>query len=461
MLYTIDELLEATSGSLVGETIEGVNDISIDTRTLKTGEAYFAIKGEVHDGHKFVGDAVDAKAALCVVEHEKFEELKKNKGSFLVVENVLIALEKLAEFSRARSKAQIVAITGSVGKTTTKEMLKLALGENSHASQASYNNHWGVPLSLAKMPKQTNYGVFEIGMNHSGEITPLVKLVKPDVVLLNNVAPVHLAAFNSVEEIAYAKSEIFHGLSSGGSAVLDKDNEWFDLLHSLALKKNGVRIMTFGKSHESDSHLISVRDENSQSYIKINLDGRDYEIVTDALGEHMAKNISAVLAVLHSLKVDIEPCLPRLESMQPVKGRGQRHKLKKAGETFTLIDESYNANPLSMKSAINLLGNTPTTGNRIAVLGDMLELGKDADKFHAELQSCLQKNKIDKIFLVGEHMAALHKELNGAAIHTQDIRSLTDEIITTIAKDDIIMAKASFGMQFSHLIESLLRDYSN
>jgi len=229
----------------MGATLEGaignqVDGVSIDTRTLEAGDAYFAVKGDVHDGHKFVAHAHAAGAAVCVVAHNMRETLSGELGTLLIVDDVLVALEKLGQAARQRTSAKIVAVTGSVGKTTTKEALRTALGASGrvHASAASYNNHWGVPLTLARMHENTQYGVFEIGMNHPGEITPLVKMVSPDVVVINNVAAVHLGAFKDVDEIAHAKAEIFDGLKAGGTAVLNRDDERFELLSDIAASKN-------------------------------------------------------------------------------------------------------------------------------------------------------------------------------------------------------------------------------
>lgn len=472
ILYTFDELITATGGDIIGtvpRALIGVSGISMDTRTLRTGDAYFAIKGDVHDGHTFVSDALTTGAIVCVVSRDSLSQLDTSliddKRFFLAVDDVLLSLENLGRHSRERSDANIVAITGSVGKTTTKEMLKLALGESTHASQSSYNNHWGVPFSLSAMPSDSSYGIFEIGMNHPGEITPLVRMVRPHVALLNNVAPVHLAAFRNVEEIAYAKAEIFEGLSCGGIAILDRDNDWYDLLHGLASKKEGVRVLTFGVSSDSFSRLVSVESHGTESHITISLSGDLHHLRMNTLGFHMAKNASAILAILHSLNVDIPSCLSRLQSMRPVEGRGLRYELCVPSATptgtFTLIDESYNANPASMVAAIDLLGQYPSVSSsrRIAVLGDMLELGETSDSLHISLHSAIMANKIDKLFLVGSHMRCLHDVCGELSVHADDIDSLIALITSELRADDILMAKASFGMGFSRLIQSLLRHF--
>ena len=268
MLWTMQAMIDAMDASLVGAKFDGVNGISIDTRTLEAGDAYFAIKGDVHDGHKFVAAASKAGASVSVVAKDKVDSLEGETGSLLVVDDVLIALERLGAASRARTDAKIIAVTGSVGKTTTKEALRTALGAcgKVHASAASYNNHWGVPLTLARMPEETDFGVFEIGMNNPGEITVLVKMVLPDVAIINNVAAVHLGAFNSVDEIAHAKAEIFDGLKADGIAILNADDKRIELLRKIAKSKGVSNIRTFGEADSADVHMDKIVLHGSCSY---------------------------------------------------------------------------------------------------------------------------------------------------------------------------------------------------
>jgi len=261
-LWTLQDFLAATDGRPVGDMPEGITGISIDSRTLKPGEAFFAIKGDNFDGHDFIGKAASAGAAIAVVSEDRLVALGRWNMPLIVVRDVLEAMVQLGRASRARSKAQIVAITGSVGKTTTKDMMRTVLSASGkvHASVASFNNHWGVPLTLARMPVDTRFGIFEIGMNHPGEITPLVAMVKPHVAMITNVAPAHLGAFDSIEDIARAKAEIFNGIVPGGYVLLNRDNDHFELLEKLAQRTGVEHIQSFGATEGAEYRLIIQTD---------------------------------------------------------------------------------------------------------------------------------------------------------------------------------------------------------
>ncbi len=419
LLWTLEAMADAMGARSQGSMPEGGTGITINTRTLENGDAYFAIKGDVHDGHKFVANAHAAGAALSVVAEGQVEPLEGETGPLLIVEDVLAALERLGIASRTRSKARIIAVTGSVGKTTTKEALRTALAAcgSVHASAASYNNHWGVPLTLARMPQEAEYGVFEIGMNHPGEITPLVKMVRPHVAIINNVAAVHLGAFKDVDEIAQAKAEIFDGLETDGTAILNADDERFGLLAESAKSKGVSNIVTFGEAESSDVHIDQLVLHGSCSCLTANVLGTPMVVKVGAPGRHIVQNVLAVLAAVQLVGADLAQAGLALADMAPVKGRGQRHKLQLGDTSILLIDESYNANPTSVRAALALLAaaNVKAQGRHVAVLGDMLELGPTSSELHAGLANAIVENGVTRVFLAGSEMISLRDALSGKA----------------------------------------------
>ena len=377
-LWTLEALVAATGGRIVGTPAGEIMGISIDSRTIRPGEAFFAIKGDVHDGHGFVAKALAAEAGLAVVAEEKLGELPAD-GRYVVVADVLEALCDLGRAARARVAARIVAITGSVGKTSTKEALAHVLGRQGkvHYSPASFNNHWGVPLTLARMPADVAFGVFEIGMNHAGEITPLTRMVRPNVAIVTTVAPVHLEFFESVDAIGRAKAEIFLGLEPGGAAVINGEIAQTGLLIAAA-EAVGAEIVTFGEAAGLTSHIdqLVLRADGSVARGVILDHAVTWKIGVP--GRHMAINSLAVLSAAQLVGTDLARAAMDLADLSATQGRGAQHVLTVDDGEATLIDESYNANPASMRAAIYLLGQTPVglRGRRIAVLGVMLELGE-------------------------------------------------------------------------------------
>ncbi len=462
VLWTVETMAKVMNGRLVGNHRAGVSGLSIDTRSLIEGEAYFAIKGDIHDGHKFVANAHSAGAALSVVSEDWLNRLDGETGPLLIVDDVLEALVRLAVASRARSKARIVAITGSVGKTTTKEALRTALAAcgKVHAAVASFNNHWGVPLTLARMPEGTDFGVIEIGMNHPDEITPLVKMARPHVAVINNVAAVHLGAFKDVDAIAHAKAEIFDGLEPNGTAVLNADDERLPLLTELARQKGIKNIVRFGESAEAEARIENLVMHGSCSCLTAKILGDDMVVKVGAPGRHIVQNVVAVLACCKLVGADLARAALALADMKPVKGRGQRHKIRVGSASITLIDESYNANPTSVRAALALLAASvpKTRGRHVAVLGDMLELGPTSSQLHLGLADAIVENNIERIFLVGPEMKALESALSGKAevTHVSSVDDLIPLVKADLRDGDILMAKASLGMRFALLIDDLL-----
>ncbi|MGA7427500.1 MAG: UDP-N-acetylmuramoylalanyl-D-glutamyl-2,6-diaminopimelate--D-alanyl-D-alanine ligase, partial [Rhodoplanes sp.] len=348
-LWTVDQMADAMRAERANAPPTSVIGISIDSRTIAPGEAFFAIAGDRHDGHDFVTAALDKGAGLAVVAAEKRAALPAN-APLLVVADVLEALRDLARAARARSNAKIAAITGSVGKTSTKEALRLALradGET-HASSASFNNHWGVPLSLARMPETARYGVFEIGMNHPGEITPLTWLVRPHVAVVTAVEPVHLEFFDGIAGIADAKAEIFLGVEPGGAAVLNRDNPYFARLKRRATQAGIAHIVGFGEHARAQARLIKCVVQPNGSTVEADILGNRVAYRIGAPGRHLVLNSLAVLAAASLLGADLALGALALAQQTPAPGRGVRLPIEVPGGTALLIDESYNANPTSM-----------------------------------------------------------------------------------------------------------------
>jgi len=459
-LWTLAAMADAMQASTRGALPEGITGISIDTRTIKPGEAYFAIKGDVHDGHAFVEAALKAGAGLAVVEAAQRDKFPAD-ARLLVVDDVLAALVELGLASRARLKAQVIAITGSVGKTSTKEALRRVLDAQgkTHASVASFNNHWGVPLTLVRCPADVRFAIFEIGMNHVGEIETLVKMVRPHFAVITTVEPVHLEFFAGVEAIADAKAEIFSGLEPDGVAILNRDNAQFARLQKSAKKAGVSRIVSFGADKKADARLLDVSLHPTCSAVHANILGHDVTYKLGMPGRHMAMNSLAVLAAAELMGADLVHAALTLSQVVPAAGRGVRHVLEVGGGEATLIDESYNANPASMAAAINVLGAAAVgpKGRRIAVLGDMLELGADGAKLHAGLLEAVQSNGIDLVFCCGPLMRNLWDALSTGKRggYAGDAAALESQVLAAIRAGDAIMVKGSLGSKMKPIVSAL------
>jgi UDP-N-acetylmuramoyl-tripeptide--D-alanyl-D-alanine ligase len=461
-LWTVDAMAAAMKAERAGALPQGVSGLSIDTRTINRGEAFFAIQGENRDGHEFVEAALKAGAGLAVIARDKAAAMPKD-APLLVVNDVLGALNDLARASRARSRAKIVAVTGSVGKTSTKEALRLVLGRQgeTHASAASYNNHWGVPLSLALMPQSAKFGVFEIGMNHAGEITPLTQLVRPHVAMITTIAPVHLEFFGTLEAIADAKAEIFTGVEPGGAAVINADIPQFARLKSAAQAAGIGQVVSFGEREDADARLIKLSLQAETSTVQAQILGHDVTYKLGAPGRHMVDNSLGVLAASHLLGADLALTALALADLRATVGRGQRMTIDVPGGTVLLIDESYNANPTSMRAALALLGQVPMQGlgRRIAVLGDMLELGPDGAKLHAALSDAVLANAVDLVYCAGPLMKslwdALPSERRGG--YAGDSAALEPAVLNAITAGDAVMVKGSLGSRMGRIVKALQR----
>ncbi|MGN6464653.1 MAG: UDP-N-acetylmuramoylalanyl-D-glutamyl-2,6-diaminopimelate--D-alanyl-D-alanine ligase [Rhizobiaceae bacterium] len=464
-LWTSDAMVEAMGGRPLGRLPDAVSGISIDTRTLAPGDAFFAIRGERHDGHDFATAAHVAGAGLLVVSEAKLPALGRLSVPMIVVPDVLAGLVKLGEAARARSSAKIIAVTGSVGKTTTKEALRhvLSTAGRVHASDKSFNNHWGVPLTLARMPADCDYAVFEIGMNHAGEIRPLVKLVRPHIAVVTLIAEAHLGHFKNLAEIARAKAEIFEGVVPGGAALLNRDDAHFALLQKLARAAGVKKIRGFGQDPRSDYRLESCELGAGASHITANIAGRAIEADIGAPGRHIVQNALAVLGVAHLAGVDLDKVAGALASLSAERGRGMRLRLRHPKGEFALIDESYNANPASMQAAISLLDAAEVEGNgrRIAVLGDMLELGSHSRDLHSALADVIAGTRTDLVLLAGKEMKALAESLPAGmqSQYRDSVEEIIPLVIKTVRPGDTVMVKSSNGAGFSRLVDTLVRQY--
>jgi len=457
-LWTRNDVIDATKGRATGSdwTASGV---SIDSRTLEKGDLFVAIKGENSDGHAYVANALKSGAAAAMVAQP--DQMMEEAGPLVIVPDTLEALNALGRIARHRTRARVMAVTGSVGKTGTKEALKMILSQQgvTHASAASYNNLWGVPLSLARMPADTQFGIFEIGMNHAGEITPLSTLVEPFVALITTVEAVHMEFFNSVEEIADAKAEIFDGLQKGGVAIINRDNPHYERLRKKAEASGAGRIISFGEHPDADAHLEKVALKESCSCVAASICGEKVTYKLGVPGRHIVMNSLAMLACVQAMGADLAMAALALGQLEAPKGRGERHLVDAPGRAFMLVDESYNANPASMRAAIEALGqaNPKDRGRRIAVLGDMLELGAESIAMHRDLARTLCQAGIDLVFASGPHMRELFKslpaEMQGA--YAENSALLQPALIDAVQQGDVVMVKGSLGSRMGPVVEAL------
>jgi UDP-N-acetylmuramoyl-tripeptide--D-alanyl-D-alanine ligase len=462
-LWTLDEIVAAT-GARVGAGFSNASGASIDTRTLNPGDLYFAIKGDVHDGHDFVQAALEKGASAAVVSEDKVAAFK-DPDRLIVVPDVLEAMRQLGMLARKRSRAKIVAITGSVGKTGTKEAMRLALSRQgaTHASVASYNNHWGVPLTLARLPRDSQFGVFEIGMNHAEEILPLTGMVRPHVAVITTIEPVHIEFFPSMWGIADAKGEIFSGLEPGGTAVINRDSPYFERMRTHALASNAGRILTFGEHEAADIRAERIIVKPDLSVVEARVFGQPLTYRIGTPGRHIALNSLSVLAASHALGVDIAPVALSFADLKPPVGRGERTILSVSGGEALLIDESYNANPASVKAALSNLGavELDARGRRIAVLGDMKELGSEGPSLHQGLAEAVEANGIELLFAAGPLMQNLVDLLpkGKVAAHAETSADLVDAVCAAVRPGDAIMVKGSLSMKMALVVKALKERY--
>ncbi len=450
-LWTKDEAIAATGGTCAVDW--QANGVSIDTRTLQKGDIYVALSA-TRDGHDFVADALRKGAAAALVSRIP---AGLEDAPLLLVPDVLKGLEALGIAARARCNARVVAITGSVGKTGSKEMLRCALTGQArlHVAEKSYNNHEGVPLTLARMPADTEIAIIEIGMNHPGEIAPLAKMARPHVAMITTVAAVHLEAFSSVRDIAREKAAIFEGLEADGIGILNADLEDFDLLRNAA----GPNYITFGKT--ADFTMKSVELRAGAAIIQAENNGAAFVFKLNTAGRHLAMNALGVLAVVSALGADLARAMLGLMNWQPSEGRGATYRINlgPAGidGSFTLINESYNANPASVAAALEVLAGV--NGRRIAILGDMLELGINGPALHRDISALKHLGAIEKIHTVGPNMALLRSEIpvEKQGLWAEDSEQMAMQIKRQIKAGDVVMVKGSLGTKMAKIVDALMK----
>ena len=455
-LWTHDDAERATSGR--SSAPWQATGVSIDTRTLASGDLFIAIKGPHFDGHDFLGPAMERGAAAAIVSDRRGN--CPGALPLLTVGDTLKALNALAVAARDRSPARRIGVTGSVGKTGTKEAIRLGLAGQGKtaATEGNLNNEWGVPLSLARMAEDAVYGVFEMGMNHAGEIGRLTQLVKPHVAVITTVEPVHLEFFESVAGIADAKAEIFESMREG-TGVLNRDNVFFHYLTAKAHAAGVRRIVGFGAHPEADARLDAYRADEAGSWVTATIDSETIEYRLGLLGRHWALNSLAALAAVGAVGGNIPRAAEALSGLGPLKGRGGRLRIDIPGGSVTLIDESYNASPPAVRAALEMLATTVPGpgGRRIAALGDMLELGPTGPRQHENLREAVEACAIDRLYTVGPLMAALHHALpphrRGGAF-TQSEQA-AEALIGALRAGDVIMIKGSAGMRMGTMVDIL------
>ncbi len=456
VLWTAKEAALATGGRVASPW--EATGVSIDSRSIKPGDLFIALSGPAFDGHDFVARAFEQGAVAAVVRQVP-EGLSEER--FLIVSDTMIALGGLGRGARERTEARIAAVTGSVGKTGTKEALRFVLSAQGTvcANEGNLNNQFGLPLSLSRMPSDVDFGVFEMGMNHSGELIPLSRMARPHVALITTVEAVHSANFSSVEDIALAKAEVFLGLETGGTAVLNRDNSHFRFLVEKARACGAKTIIGFGVHGDADFLLTGLALDDGGSRVEARLRGADITYRIGAPGRHWALNSLGVLACVSALDADVKAAACALEGLRPFEGRGRHRKVHLPGGDFTLIDESYNASPISMNAAFEVLAACrPTSGGRrIAVLGDMLELGEDAGILHEALAEPLERLGIDLVFTAGPEMARLAQALPRFMCggHALDASGLAPLVSAAVRPGDVVCVKGSAGSRTGHVVQAL------
>ena len=451
-LWTSAEIAAATGGT--ASTDFTATGVTFDSREVGPGDLFVALKGETSDGHKFLDQSSERGASGAVVS-------VTTPHPHVLVADTMAALEDLARAARARTAAKIIGVTGSVGKTSTKEALFAALERcapgAAHRSVKSYNNHTGVPLSLARMPAETRFGVFEMGMNHAGELAHLTTLVRPHVAMVTAIAPAHTAFFPDESAIADAKGEIFAGLEPGGTAIIPFDSPHRDRLIAAA-RPYAARIVTFGLEEGADVQAIeTMRSEGGGTFVTARLGERELSFTVSQPGMHWVSNALAILAAVDAVGGDLALAGLALAELGGLAGRGARLTVPVGGGTALVIDESYNANPSSMRATLAVLA-TEKASRKLAVLGEMRELGDGSDAYHAALAGPVIEAGVEQVILVGEAMAALANALEGRVefVHVPDAAAARDRLLAILAPGDAVLIKGSNGVGLAKLVAGLM-----
>ena len=456
-LWTATDVLAATGGRAKGAAWQA-SGVSIDTRTLVVGDLFVALRGPNFDGADYAGRALAQGAAAALVE--RVPDGLAGDARLVVVKDSLDGLRALARAARERTPARVIGITGSVGKTGVKEALRHVLTEQgpTSASAGNLNNHWGLPLSLARLPRTSAFAILEMGMNHAGEIEPLSLLARPHVAVITAIAPAHRGNFPSLAAIADAKAEILVGVEAGGVAVLNHDTPFYDRL-AVAARERRLDVLSFGRDASADVHLVSAVADAAGSTVRASVAGRDVAYRVNLSGRHWIDNSLCVLAAVKAAGADVSAAAQALASAAPVTGRGGRIVVDWPDGRLIVIDDSYNASPASMAAAFDVLGRTvpEAGGRRIAVLGDMLELGEESGHLHAALADPLLENHADLVFACGvamEHLvAALPTGRRGA--HAADSEALSPLVCAAVKPGDVVLVKGSAGSRMGAVVKAL------
>lgn len=455
--WNANNIIDATGGRKVGSCnwVHSSN-ISTDTRSIKEGDVFIALKGKNFDGHDFLHEAFLKGAAAAVVSEGKCRNLP-----LIVVQDTLKALHDMASYyiRNVLVNAKVIAITGSVGKTTTKDMLHTVLSQYgvSHVNEGNLNNNIGLPLTVLKAPESCQYLILEMGMNKAGEIKELSKISNPDIAVITNVEPAHVENFSSLLDIAQAKLEVLYGMENNGALVLNRDNKYYDYLSSHTNRD----VISFGKNKSATVHLLDLIRDDGGLNLKIRLNNNPIiDCSLPAQGEHFACSVLAVAAVVQSLDLDLSKLPLALENFSVTKGRGSVHKAKYNGKNVCLIDDSYNANPASMKAAIRTLG-TYSNQRKVALLGNMLELGNESVAFHTKLLDFIVECGVSKVYTVGNFMLELHRLLpsNMKGAHFNDSSQLKSDLANIVQNNDVILVKGSRGMKMDLIVQRFIIEY--
>jgi UDP-N-acetylmuramoyl-tripeptide--D-alanyl-D-alanine ligase len=463
VLWTAADAAAACAGKLEGRADWTATGISIDSRTVEPGDLFVALKGPSFDGHDYIGRAL-AAGAVAALAHRRPDGLDAD-APLLLVEETLAGLERLGQAARQRCKARRIGVTGSVGKTGTKEALKTVLSGQAatFAAVGSFNNQWGVPLTLTRMPRDTVYGVFELGMNHAGELGPLARQVRPEVAIITTIEAAHMEFFASVEAIADAKAEIFEGMDAEGVAILNRDNPQFERLAGHARRHGIRRIIGFGSHAEATSRLVDCSLQATCSAVTAVIEGERLDYCIGAPGQHWIMNSLAILAAVKSVGADLGQAAAAFAQVTPPKGRGQRSQValpaQRGGGSVELIDESYNASPAAMRAAFRVLAQAKPRngGRRIAVLGDMRELGPQSAELHAGLGPDLVAAGAQLVFTVGPFMRNLDAALPAAlrAAHAESSAEIIAPVLAALKPGDVVLVKGSLGTRMAPIVDAI------
>ncbi len=455
--WNTNNIIDATGGTDVnGYNWIHSSNISTDTRSIKKGDLFIALKGKNFDGHNFLHEAFLKGAVAAIVSEDKYKDFP-----LIIVQDTLKALHGMASYyiRNVLVDAKVIAITGSVGKTTTKDMLHTVLSQYgvSHANEGNLNNNIGLPLTILKAPKNCQCLILEMGMNKAGEIKELSKISNPNIAVITNIGPAHVENFSSLFDVAQTKLEVLYGMKNNGTLILNRDNKYYDYLSSRANRN----VISLGKDKNAEVCLLDIISNDDGLNFKIRLNNNQtINCNLRVQGEHFAYSLLAVAAVVQSLGLDLSKLPLALKNFSATKGRGNIHKVKYNGKYIHLIDDSYNASPASMKAAIKTLS-TYSNQRKVALLGDMLELGDESIKFHTDLVKVITENNVDKVYTVGKFMLELHELLpdNMRGAHFNDSNQLKSNLADIIQNNDAILVKGSRGMKMDLIIQEFIIEY--